>query len=253
MDRMIYTALNAISVLRDAQVTQAQNLANQSVPGYRRDLDNEGGTVFARLFGAETARAFRQETGPAGFSQESGRLNPTGEKMDIAIADAGYFHVQPETGAPALSRRGDLRADAEGTLRNGAGDALLDVNGDPIALPPYRDVVINELGEIHVTPADGAPGERVLAATIATVVPGEDVTLRKSEDGRIRVPDGELPPPDQMARVRQGVLESSNVNAVEEMIGQIELQRQFELGLKLVTSAKQIDETGARLLRMPGT
>jgi len=167
MDRMIYTALNAISVLRDAQVTQAQNLANQSVPGYRRDLDNEGGTVFARLFGAETARAFRQETGPAGFSQESGRLNPTGEKMDIAIADAGYFHVQPETGAPALSRRGDLRADAEGTLRNGAGDALLDVNGDPIALPPYRDVVINELGEIHVTPADGAPGERVLAATIA--------------------------------------------------------------------------------------
>jgi len=56
-----------------------------------------------------------------------------------------------------------------------------------------------------------------------------------------------------MARVRQGVLESSNVNAVEEMIGQIELQRQFELGLKLVTSAKQIDETGARLLRMPGT
>lgn len=253
MDRMIYTALNAISVLRDAQVTQAQNVANQSVPGYRRDLDNEGSTVFARMLGAETARAFRQETGPAGFSQESGRLVPTGQEMDLAIADAGYFIVQPEGGAPALSRRGDFRPGVTGTLRDGAGDALLDVNGEPIVLPPHRDFVVNELGEIRVTPLNGAPGERLLAATIGTVTPGEDVTLRKSPDGRIRVPDGDLPPPDQRARVRQGVLEASNVNAVEEMIGQIELQRQFELGLKLVTSAKQIDENGVQLLRIPST
>ena len=109
MDRMIYTALNALAVSRDSQVAQAQNLANQTVPGFRRDLPNEGGVRFLEQMQGMTTRAFQIETGPAGFSETSGTLTRTDEELDVAIADRGYFYIQPGNGEPALSRRGDLR------------------------------------------------------------------------------------------------------------------------------------------------
>ncbi|TCP61348.1 flagellar basal-body rod protein FlgF [Rhodovulum bhavnagarense] len=248
---MIFTALNAIGGMRDNQVSQAQNLANQSVPGYRRDLPDEGATVFAELVGSFSTRAFQQERTSRGFSQEPGPLTATGDAMDIAIADEGYFFILPDNGEPALSRRGDLRLDAEGVLRNGAGDAMLDMDGQQITLPPHRDIVVNELGEIWVQPMNGQEDERILAATLGTVIPGPDVRLQKSLDGNIRVPGDDLPPPDQGARISQGVLEGSNVNAVEELIDSIEMQRRFELNFKLVSAAREIDEGGARLLQVP--
>ena len=49
----------------------------------------------------------------------------------------------------------------------------------------------------------------------------------------------------------QGALEGSNVNATEELISSIELQRSFELNIRMISTAKEIDEAGSRLLRMP--
>ncbi|PWR02570.1 flagellar biosynthesis protein FlgF [Meridianimarinicoccus roseus] len=251
MDRMIYTALNALAVRRDTKITQANNLANQTVPGFRRDLPNEGGTRFLQTDGIGSTRAFRVEDGPAGFSDEAGFLNPTGEALDVAIADEGYFYAQPQDGEPSLTRRGDLRVGADGILRNGAGDAMLDVNLAPQQVPPFRSMLINGLGEVRIEPMNGVPGETQLIGTLATVVPGKDVTLRKSLDGRIRVPDGALPPPNQQAEVLQGTLEGSNVNPVEELISSIEIQREFELGVRMMSTAKEMDEAGARLMRAP--
>jgi flagellar basal-body rod protein FlgF len=80
----------------------------------------------------------------------------------------------------------------------------------------------------------------------------EGVDLRKSDDGRIRTVDGSpLPPPDQRARVMQGVREGSNVNNLEELIGTIELQRAFEMNMRMIQTAREVDESGAALLRVP--
>ena len=57
---------------------------------------------------------------------------------------------------------------------------------------------------------------------------------------------------DQNVKVKQGFLEESNVSAIEEMIANIENQRTFELNLKLIKLASQLDEGTASLLRMPG-
>lgn len=250
MDRMIHTALNALAVRRDAKTTQAQNLANMNVPGFRRDLENDGGTQFLEQMRVASSRAFRTETGPAGFSTEAGFLNPTGEELDVAIADEGYFFIRPETGDPALSRRGDLRIDADGVLRNGAGDVMLDVNREQIVIPPHRSMTINELGEIWIEPQGGGPGDVALVGTLATANPPV-ADLTKGLDGRIRSKDGQLPVPDQQARVLQGTLEGSNVNPVEELIASIELQRSFELGVRMISIAREIDEAGASLMRAP--
>lgn len=249
MDRFIHTVGNALTNLQDAQSITAQNLANQSVPGFRRDLAGEGESLFVTQFDALTTRAFQTTTDSHGFSQEPGFLDQTGEPLDVAIADKGFFYVRPEVGEPALSRRGDLRIDLQGRLLNGAGEAMLDTGLQPIVLPPFQDVVIDDLGQISVTPAGGGP--RVAVATLATAVPAEDEPLRKGLDGQIRRPDGTLPEVNQQARVLQGVLEHSNVNATEELIASIEQQRGFELNMRMITEAKTLDEAAGRLLRLP--
>ena len=251
MDRMIYTALNALGVNRDSQVAQAQNLANQTVPGYRRDLPNEGGVRFLDMMEGLTTRALQVETGPAGFSQETGRLTRTDEELDVAIADRGFFYVMPESGDPALSRRGDLRRDTDGTLRNGAGDAMLGADMAPLQVPAYRNIRITDIGEIYIQPLDDPEGDPVLAGVLATVIPPEDVALTKGADGQIRTVEGVLPPPNQQAEVLQGTLESSNVNPVEELLSTMQMQRNFELGMRMVLTARELDESGARTMQAP--
>lgn len=250
MDKLVHTALNSLANLRDSQIISAQNLANQNVPGFRRDLANEGDPRFMVALDAATSRAFQTERGLHQFSQAAGTMVETGEPMDVAIADDGYFYVQPASGEPALSRRGDLRVTADGALVNGAGEAMLDEGLQPIVLPPLRSLVIDDLGEVLIEPLDGLPGQTVRAAMLASVVPN-GIDLRKSADGLIRAVDGPLPRPDQRARIVQGMLESSNVNSIEELVNSIDLQRTFELNMKMISTVKDLDEAGTKLLRMP--
>jgi len=254
MDRLIHTTLNSLANLRDSRVISAQNLSNMAVPGFRRDLPNEGSAHFLDALNGASARAFQLERGVHGFSRAPGPLEQTGDPMDLAIADRGFFVVlPPEGGEPALTRRGDLRLGAGGELVNGAGEMMLGADLEPVVLPPFRDMVVNDLGQVVITPLDGGPGDRVLVATLATVDPPDALALRKSPDGRIRTVDGApLPAPDQNARVLQGVREGSNVNATAELIASIELQRTFELNLRMIQTAREIDEAGAALLRAPG-
>jgi flagellar basal-body rod protein FlgF len=255
MDRLIHTALNSLANLRDQKVISAQNLANLAVPGFRRDLGNEGSAHFVDALGSLTSRALQLERGKHGFSREAGPLDRTGDPMDLAIADRGFFFIQPPGGGePALSRRGDLQVGPGGILQNGAGEALLGADLQPVVLPPFRSLEVNDLGQIVITPQDGAPGERLLVGTLATIDPPDDLALTKSVDGRIRMADGsDLPAPDQQPRILQGVREGSNVNATAELIDSIELQRTFELNLRLIQTAREVDEAGSALLRPPAT
>ncbi len=248
---MIFTALNSLGNLRGTQIVTAQNLANQNVPGFRRDTIGEGKSFIMEDGGDITARAFQLEREDAGFSDLPGFMNQTDEPLDIAIADKGYFYIQPDTGGPpALTRRGDLHVGLDGTLVNGANEAILSANQQPIAIPPFRSIVIDEVGRITIEPIDGAPGERLEVATIATTQ-ATGAQLVKGEDGQIRPKTGPLPAPDQQAKVRQGVLEGSNVNPTEELISSIDLQRSFELNMRMVSTAKELDEAGVSLLRLP--
>jgi flagellar basal-body rod protein FlgF len=251
MDRLIYTALNALSVNRDTQVMQAQNLANQNVPGFRADLPNEGGTRFLTALQALPTRAFQVEQGPASFSTAAGALTRTDGELDVAIADQGFFYVQGAGGDPALSRRGDLYRDADGFLRNGAGEAMLNPDGAPIELPAYRAISISDIGEIFIIPPGDDNAAPELAGVLATVVPDPDLRLTKGVDGRIRQPDGTLPAPDGRATVLQGMIEGSNVNPVAEMLSTMQTQRQFELGMRVILAARTLDEAGARVLQAP--
>lgn len=248
MDRLVHTALNSVGNLRDARVAQAQNLANLNVPGFRRDLASSGTAAFVISEAGQGARAVQIERGPQLFSGRSGPMQETGDPMHLAIDGEGWFLVQPDGGAPALSRRGDLTLDAQGRLVNGEGDALLGTDGAPLRPPPFSRIEIDDLGQIRIQPRAGGP--MVAAGMLATTL-AAGADLAKGPDGRIRAFDGTVPPADQGARLRQGVLEGSNVDAVTEMVEMIDLQRSFELTLRLVGTARDLDEGTARLMRLP--
>ena len=148
-----------------------------------------------------------------------------------------------------MSRRGDFSVNADGFLVNGSDETVLSDALTPIAIQPYREIQITQIGEILINPQAAEVGQFVSAGFIGTTT-AAGVPLIKGEDSRIRAVDGALPAPDQIAHLQQGMLEGSNVNAVEELVYTIELQRRFEMSVKFIETAQQIDQAAAQIMRI---
>ena len=253
MDKMIHTALNTLSNLYVNKSVKAQNLSNLNVPGFRRDLGTTFDTAYLNQSNTMETRVFSLHEGTNIFSHKEGNLKTTGLETDVAIRGDGFFFIKPISGKEALSRRGDFTVNSAGQLANGAGDLVLGVNQAPITVPPYRKLIISEDGKISIEPLNGAEGARQEIGTLGlTSSKGSlDNPLIKDTDGNIRLKEGGLPTADQVPILSQGFLEDSNVDAVAEMIDTMEMQRQFEINVKLISLSKEIDEGAAALMRLP--
>jgi flagellar basal-body rod protein FlgF len=250
MDRMIHTAFNSLKNIYDQRFRTSNNLANVNVPGFRRDLADESGSMNLSFDGQLSARSLGLETGKSAFSKAQGTISETGVDTDVSVVGDGYMFTQPRNGLVALSRRGDLTLDAEGTLIDGSGSQILDRGLQPIVIPSYREIQIQETGEILVDALSTPSGEFTSYGFIGTTNP-DPATLFKDIDGQIRVEGGAVPAADPQVKIVQGMLEAANVNSVEELVSSMELQRQFEISIKFISLAKEIDEGGSQLMRMP--
>jgi flagellar basal-body rod protein FlgF len=186
---------------------------------------------------------------------DNGNLIQTGRALDIAIEGDGWFAVQapPTNFSPgatdeAYSRQGQLRLTEEGALETMNGEAVIGDNG-PIIIPlPVASINISRDGTVMVQP-EGAPNNaREEVARLKLVNP--DVRLlEKGNDGLFRRKDGEVEVADVAVKVMNGTIESSNVNPINEMSEMIAIQRQFEMQLKLMKTAEEVDSSAAALLR----
>jgi flagellar basal-body rod protein FlgF len=254
MDRMIHTALHTMHATLIQQNVGAQNMANANVPGFRGDqIGGNFGSIYLQAENQLQTRVFVKESDPGLFSNEQGQVKFTGEQTDLAINGAGYFVVQNAAGKMALTRRGDFSRNLDGQMTNGAGNEILDTSLVPISLPPYKKIFVSESGQVFIQPMGAEPGTRVLVNQIA-MTSGEGLDLAKDTDGEIR-PRGNFERgqfnPDQNARMQQGYLEESNVNVFEELVRNTDLLKRFQLNTKLISIAKDLDESTASLLRMP--
>ena len=249
MDRSIYTALNSMNILRDNQSVTAQNLANISVVGYRKDVSINFSSVYLdRDKGIDPRVMALQE--PGGFDNTPGPMQQTGAPLDLAVDGSGYFIVKPANGEISLSRRGDFTVSADGTLRDGTGTQPLSTDLQPITVPPHRKISVSGDGIINIEPLNGPIGQTVRVAQIATTF-GSEVPLAKTVDGFVKPVDGSIPTPDNRTLLLSGFLEGSNVKSVDELVSGIEQSRAYEINVKFVTTAKEIDEATASLMRMP--
>ena len=249
MDRSIYTALNSMNILRDNQSVTAQNLANVSVIGYRKDVSINFSSVYLdRDNGLDPRVLALQE--PGGFDNTPGPMQQTGAPLDLAVDGGGYFIVRPVNGEISLSRRGDFTVSADGTLRDGTGTQPLSTELQPITIPPHRKIAVSGDGIINIEPLNGPIGQTVRVAQIATTF-GSEVPLAKTIDGFVRPVDGSVPEPDNRTLLLSGFLEGSNVKSVDELVSGIDQSRAYEINVKFLTTAKDIDEATASLMRMP--
>ena len=250
MDKLIYTAFNTVNNIYDNRAVRAQNLANIPVPGYRRDMGSKSvGTAFLDNMETLRSRAMAIQDNNNYFSDQPGSLSQTGVDTDIAISGEGYLLVQG-LGEPSLSRRGDLRVSNEGILENGSSQKVLNTELLPIQVPAHRSMKITDDGQIIIEPLGSALGTEQNIGTIALTL-ATGVELKKFPDGEIRSIDGTLPPLDATVSVIPKLVELSNVNITEELINSIEDQRQYEINIKMISSASELDEAGSSLMRMP--
>ena len=249
MDRSIYTALNSMNILRDNQSVTAQNLANISVTGFQKDVQVNFSSVYLdRDQGIDPRVLALQE--PGGYDSTPGPMQQTGAPLDLAVDGNGYFIVKPASGNVAMSRRGDFTVSSDGTLRDGTGTQPLGVDLQPIVIPPHRKISVSGDGIIEIEPLNAPIGQKVKVAQLATTF-GSEVPLAKTIDGFVRPIDGSVPATDNRTLLLSGFLEGSNVKSVDELVSGIDQARAYEINVKFVTTAKEIDEATASLMRMP--
>ena len=161
--------------------------------------------------------------------------------------------IEGKSGELAMSRRGDLTIGLYKTLRNGADEVMLDTSLTPITMPQFKKLFVSENGQIYIQPVGAVDGTRVLVNQIA-MTSGQDIELAKDTDGAIR-PKGDFVReqfnPDKNVRLKQGYLETSNVSVFDELINNVEIQKQYQLNVKLISLAKELDEAGSALIRLP--
>ncbi len=249
MDKSIYTALNSMQILRINQSVTSQNLANSNATGFQKDLSANFSSVYLDRDKGIDPRVFAIQDA-SGFDNAPGPKNETGAKLDIAIDGEGYFFVKPDNGKIALSRRGDFKVSANGTFIDGTGTPALNIDLEVITIPPHRNITVADDGTIEIEPLNAPEGEKVKISQLATVS-GSEVPLAKSEDGYVRTVNGTVPEPDNKMRLLSGFLEGSNVKTVDELVSNLENSRSYEINVKFITTAKEIDEATASLMRMP--
>lgn len=246
MDKLLYTSMTGASQNALAQRTHANNLANVSTTGFRRDFEQARAM---QVFGdGMPSRVFAMNERP-GTDFTPGAMQETGRDLDVAVGGEGWIAVQANDGSEAYVRTASLNIDAMGMLRTGTGLPVLG-NGGPIAVPPEQKVEIGQDGTISIRALGEAPN--VLAEVDRIKLVNPDLKqMQKGPDGLIRYTGGgEVPIADAGVRLNSGFLEGSNVNAVAEMTAMLSLSRQFELQVKMMHNAEENSSAMARVLQL---
>jgi len=246
MDRLIYTAMTGANAAANRQAILSHNLSNVSTNGFRAQLETYR-AVPLRGDGA-TTRVFAVESS-AGFSDKPGPATRTGRNLDAMNMGNSYFAVQGLDGNEAYTRNGQFEVNPDGTLVSGNGLTMLSSDGSPISVPQGAEVSISNDGTITAK-VGTQPANSIGRLKLATPTP--DDPLKRGDDALFHTLSGDPMPNDDTAKIQVGVLEGSNVNAIETMVGMIQTARQFEVQTRLMQTAESNDRSAGQLLSMQG-
>ena len=247
MDRLIYTAMTGANTAANRQAVVSNNLANVSTNGFRAQLATYR-AVPLRGEGA-TTRVFALEAS-AGHSDKPGPAMRTDRSLDAMAVGNAWFGVQGLDGTEAYTRNGHFEISTDGTLTTGNGLPVLSSDGGTIAVPPGAEISIGQDGSLSAK-VGTQPANNIGRLKLVTPNNADD-PLKRSDDGLFRTVSGDPVENDATARVQVGVLEGSNVNIIEAMVGMIQTARQFETQMRLLQTAESNDRSAGQLLGLQG-
>jgi len=232
----------------------ANNLSNMSTTGYntRRaefaDLhyqqyaragavNAQDGTVLPT--GVQLGLGVRPSAVSVVLSQ--GSLSQTDGDLDIAIDGAGYLEVTLPNGQPAYTRDGGLKRSADGQVVTSDGYPVVP---DIVIPSDARALTINPDGEVYVYFDDNTAAQLLGQFALTGFsnpkgleAMGSNLFLATEASGPALVND---PGVDGLGTLRQGYLEDSSVDPVQEITELIEAQRGYELNAKVISAADQM-------------
>jgi len=256
MLKELYTAALGMLPQQTRLEVMSNNLANASTSGYKRDSVFERNMIDARAHFYNVKGDAEQDDPPHGSYTDfnNGAMENTENVLDVAIDGKGFFVLQDEEGKQFLSRNGNFRLSKDGNVVATDGKYLMGQEGILNVFSEYFtpsgnqdgarsvNIKINENGEMFANEMSVGnlliadvenPNdlEKVSASTF--IVAGDNAGLSYIAQDEVMV--------------RQGWLESSNVDVVSEMVQMIELQRMFEAGSKVIHTNNATLENSIRL------
>lgn len=258
--RGVYAALSGAMAQAQRLDTISNNIANVNTPGFKRDEqvfreyltskqkepENLNSTKiptsiesFYDLQGGDVSYVDNAGT----YTQHSqGRLQATGNPLDVALDGAGFFEVMTPSGMK-LTRQGGFMIDGGGQVVTKEGYPVM-AQGEAGADPAARVIRVTGEGALRIG-EDGQvyQGNDALAQLSVVDVANKD-SLVKVGSGLFDFKSGSPPEVINAAAVnlRQGFVESSNVNIVKEMTDMITATRVFETAKKAIDAYDSMND-----------
>ena len=253
MHSALWVSKTGLSAQDTSLKTISNNLANVNTNGFKRDR-----AVFQDLL-------YQIEKQPGGQSSQNsqlpsglqlgtgvriagtqkvfteGNLQVSEQPLDIALDGRGFFQILLPDGTISYTRDGQFQLDSEGNIVNANGYAL-----EPaITIPEGAlSVTISTDGIVSVSEAGNAAPTQVGNITTVDFVNatgleaiGNNLFRETAASG---APQAGTPGLDGLGTLEQGMVETSNVEIVEEMVNMITTQRAYEMNAKVVTTADQM-------------
>lgn len=242
MDIPSYVLLSHDTALRRRMDMVANNLANVSTTGFKREQPLFRETVRASDSAEEAARAvsFVLDYG-AVHDLAEGAFTATGNPLDVAIEGPGYFPVEAADGTTAYTRAGNLQLLEDGRLATGSGQPLLGEGGQPITIPP--DIQ----GQVRIGRDGSVEGPAGVIGRIAVTRFDDEAAVTPRGDGLF---DGEggVALGQAETRLRSGGLEASNVQPVAETTAMIEILRAYQSSQRMGEALNDLRRTAIQRL-----
>jgi flagellar basal-body rod protein FlgG len=174
------------------------------------------------------------------LSTNGGELKPTQQPLDVAIEGGGFFEVTLPDGTPAYTRAGAFSLNAEGLLATASGLPLsarigippdagnLRIGRDGMVMADLPDRANVELGTIELAAFSNPAGMQAI---------GDNLFKPTEASGEMQL---SAPSSAGNGALRQGYLEASNVQLVDELVALMVAQRSFEMNSKVVQAADQM-------------
>lgn len=234
MDNTLYVAMSRQMMLRREMDIVANNIANANTTGFKVE-SMIAETDPAPLAGKDAGPKMVQFVLDSGVARDFGQgtMTQTGAPLDVAIEGDGFFLIKTAEG-DRFTRDGRFTTDATGKLVTARGDAVGDDSGAEIMLDPKK-------GPVSIS-ADGVVSQdAVRVGKIGVVRFASLAALSKTSDGLYRNDANTTPEAAADARVRQGMLEGSNVQPVIEVTRMLEITREYERIAKLMDQTTDLD------------
>jgi flagellar basal-body rod protein FlgG len=253
MHAALYVSKTGLAAQDKQLTTISNNLANASTVGFKRDR-----AIFEDLIYQNQRQPGAQETQetqlPSGLQlgtgarvvatqkeHTQGSLQVTDQSLDLAINGPGYFQVLQPDGSISYTRNGQLQMNGEGQLVNADGYLL-----EPaITIPEgVNKITISETGTVNAYTQGVVDPQQLGDITLVNFVNpsglqavGGNLFVETLASGN---PVQGTPGENGMGSLKQGMLEGSNVNIVEEMVSMITTQRAYEMNSKVISTADQM-------------